>query len=38
MYVVVCTRPYLAQVVNVVSKYMTNPGRTGMRSNGFSDT
>jgi len=27
MYVMVCTRPDLAQVVNVVSKFMANPGR-----------
>jgi hypothetical protein len=27
MYIVVCTRPDLSQVVNVVSKYMANPRR-----------
>jgi hypothetical protein len=27
MYDIVCTKPNLAHAVNVVSKYMTNPGR-----------
>ena len=27
MYVMVCTRPYLAQIVSVVSKFLSNPGR-----------
>jgi hypothetical protein len=27
MYVMVCTRPYIAHVVGVVSRYMKNPGK-----------
>jgi hypothetical protein len=27
MYAMVCTRPYIAHVVGVVSKYMNNPGK-----------
>ena len=27
MYVMVCTRPYLAQGVSVVSKFLANPGK-----------
>jgi hypothetical protein len=27
MYVMVCTRPYIAHLVGVVSRYMNNPGK-----------
>ena len=38
MYVMVCTRPDIAQAVGAVSRYMNNPENyIGKRSNGSSD-
>jgi len=32
MYIMVCTRPYIAQAVGVVSRYMSNPGKQHWRA------